>query len=198
VKQISKGGALMNIKAKIEKTGSLLTSIGVTLPIFKTALAAGISWWLATLFLPHFFPYLAPLAAVLVSNATAAESLEKAKNRISGVIGGVMLSILIAHWIPVSGVAVFLSVLIGLALATLLKLNQEIANQIGVSVIMVLAFINSPGYEWARILETIFGSIIAIFINVILIPPKTLSSKIKKMHRMKRKKRSLITDAPHG
>jgi uncharacterized membrane protein YgaE (UPF0421/DUF939 family) len=170
----------MHIKATSQKAESLFAHAGLTLSVFKTTLAAGISWWLATLLLPHLFPYLAPITALLIMNATVSDPIEKAIYRIIGVFGGVIVSLLIAHLIPVSGVAVFLSILIGMAFSTALNLNKEIATQIGVSSVMVLA-IHKSGYGLGRILETIIGSIIAILINAIVVPPNQVPGAIKNL-----------------
>jgi uncharacterized membrane protein YgaE (UPF0421/DUF939 family) len=168
----------MNRNTTSQKGESLLAHVGLTFPVFKTALAAGISWWLATLLLPHLFPFLAPITALLIMNATASDPIEKAFRRVIGVFGGVIVSILIAHLMPVSGIAVFVSILIGMAFSTALNLNKEIATQIGVSSVMVLAM-HKSGYGLGRILETIIGSVIAILINVIIVPPKQVPDAIK-------------------
>ncbi|WP_052137976.1 FUSC family protein [Heyndrickxia ginsengihumi] len=145
----------------------IINRFGITLQTFKISLAAGISWGLASLFTPHFYPYIAPLTAVLIVNTTLAKSVTKALNRLYGIIGGVGSCLFITHWIQPSAIAVFFSIFIGMTIATIFKLHQDSISQIGVTVVMVLAFMHSGGYEWGRILETIIGAFVAILITVL-------------------------------
>src|ERR1700730_8831784 len=140
---------------RLKHLRELMNRFGITLQTFKISLAAGIAWGLAAFLTPHFYPYIAPLTAVLIVNTTLAKSAAKALNRLLGVIGGVGSCLFITHWIQPSALAVFLSIFIGMTIATFFKLHQDAISQIGVTAVMVLAFTHSGGYEWGRILETI-------------------------------------------
>ncbi|MEJ9149688.1 FUSC family protein [Bacillus smithii] len=158
----------MNTKVFIKHLSRKLNRAGITLQTFKISLAAGISWWLATFITPHFYPYIAPLTAVLITNTTFEKAVTKAIHRFLGVVGGVACSLIVSQWIMPSGMAAFLSIFIGMAMAKTLKLHQDSISQIGVTVVMVLAFLHSGGYEWARIMETVIGSVVAIFVTILL------------------------------
>lgn len=162
------GEISMNTKVFIKHLSRELNRAGITLQTFKISLAAGISWWLATFITPHFYPYIAPLTAVLITNTTFEKAVTKAIHRFLGVVGGVACSLIVSQWIMPSGMAAFLSIFIGMAMAKTLKLHQDSISQIGVTVVMVLAFLHSGGYEWARIIETVIGSVVAIFVTILL------------------------------
>jgi uncharacterized membrane protein YgaE (UPF0421/DUF939 family) len=151
---------------EIKHLRDIMARLGITLQTFKISLAAGISWGLATFLTPHLYPYIAPLTAVLIVNTTLAKSATKALNRLLGVIGGVGSTLFILHWLEPSGTAVFLSIFLGMTIASAYKLHQDAISQIGVTSVMVLAFTHSNGYEWGRIIETIIGAIVAIVITI--------------------------------
>lgn len=151
----------------------LLTRIGFTLQVIKTAIAAAISWWLASLISKNPYPYFAPLAAILTLQMTVADSVVKAMQRIIGVIGGVAVSMLAIHWLGLSAFSIGVVVLLGMSLSTALRLNSQIVSQIAVSSLLVLAFGRTPGYAIDRIIETILGSVVSVVISAILVSPDT-------------------------
>ncbi|GAB3818500.1 hypothetical protein GCM10028895_15840 [Pontibacter rugosus] len=95
----------------------VFTRLGLTLQIVKTALAAAVSWIVATTILGSEFPYFAPLASILTVQVTVADSVEKATQRIIGIVGGVAVSLLIGHWLSISSLSIFLVILIGMAIS---------------------------------------------------------------------------------
>lgn len=151
----------------------LLTRIGFTLQVIKTALAAAIAWWLASLISKNPYPYFAPLAAILTLQMTVADSLVKAMQRIIGVIGGVAVSMLAIHWLGLNAFSIGMVVLLGMSLSTALRLNPQIVSQIAVSSLLVLAFGRTPGYALDRIIETVLGSAVSVLISAILVSPDT-------------------------
>ncbi|MFC7392286.1 FUSC family protein [Scopulibacillus cellulosilyticus] len=176
----------MKVYHAIKGIAGILSKFGLTFQVIKTALATGIAWWAATALTPNPYPFFAPIAAVLVVNATVAESLEKAFYRIIGTIGGVLVSLFIGHWLHVGTIAIFLSVLLGMVLATALSLNTQITAQIGVNSMLVLAFLHSPGYALGRIYETMLGCIIAIIVNAVIIPPNAIPKASKSIDDLSR------------
>ncbi|WP_187269992.1 FUSC family protein [Pontibacter qinzhouensis] len=152
------------------KGAEFLAKVGLTSQIIKTALAAAISWFLATSLLQDEYPFFAPLAAVLTVQVTVVDSLEKASHRLIGIILGVVLSMLIGHWFNISAYSIFFVILIGMALTNALRMNPQIVSQVGVSSLLVLAFGHSHGYATGRIIETMVGSVVAIAINALIVP----------------------------
>lgn len=163
---------------------TFLHKIGFSMLVFKTALAAAISWWIALLFTPEYPPYLAPIAAVLIVNITVASTLIKAFYRIVGVIYGVLINLLIGSLVSNSTIAIFLSVLLGTALTSAFRLNNQIVSQVGVSAVMALAFLKTPYYGWGRIAETILGCLVAILVNVVIAPSNNLPKAARSIRKL--------------
>jgi len=159
----------------LNKFFAFLARLGLTLQIFKTALAAAISWFVATNLLNAEHPFFASLAAILTVQVTVADSVEKATQRIIGIIGGVMLSMLIGHWFAIGASSIFFVILIGMGISKALRMNPQIISQVAVSSFLVLAFGQSEeGYAFDRIIETIIGSGIAVLINAVIVPQNAI------------------------
>lgn len=152
-----------------------MARLGLTLQIFKTALAAALSWFVATNLLHGEYPYFAALAAILTVQVTVADSVDKATQRIIGIVGGVMLSMLMGHWFKIGAVSIFFVILLGMGIAKALRMNPQIISQVAISSFLVLAFgQNEEGYAFARIIETILGSAIAVLINALIVPQNAI------------------------
>ncbi len=158
--------------------------VRAAIQVIKTALSAGMAWELAILITHNDYPYFAPLASVLVGQVTIADSLQKGINRTIGVIGGVLVSMFIGHWIPLNALSVFLVVLMGMALSTTLHMNAQITSQVGVSSLLVLAFGQEEAYIMGRIIETILGSAVAIGVNAIIVPPNEVPTAEKQILKL--------------
>lgn len=149
----------------------ILSRFGLTLQILKTALAASLSWVVATSLLHSEYPYFAAVAAIITVQVTVADSVNKATQRIIGIIGGVLLSMLLGQWFQVSAFSIFFIILIGMGIAKALRMNQQIISQVAISSLLVLAFGQTKeGYAYERIIETIIGSVIAVIINALIVP----------------------------
>ena len=155
----------------MNKIPDILNKLGLTLQIVKTAFAAALSWFVATNLLHSEYPYFAAVAAIITVQVTVADSVDKASQRIIGIIGGVLLSMLLGHWFRVSAVSIFFIILIGMGIAKALRMNPQIISQVAISSLLVLAFgQDKEGYAFERIIETIIGSGLAVLINALIIP----------------------------
>ncbi|PTX18442.1 uncharacterized membrane protein YgaE (UPF0421/DUF939 family) [Pontibacter mucosus] len=149
--------------------------IGLSLQIVKTALAATVSWVVATTVLGSEYPFFAPLASILTVQVTVADSVEKATQRIIGIIGGVAVSLLIGHWLSISTLSIFLVIIIGMGISRALRMNPQIVSQVAVSSLLVLAFgLQEDGYAVERIVETVVGSVVAVLINALIVPQNAI------------------------
>lgn len=155
----------------MSKLIQILNRFGLTLQIVKTAFAAAASWAVATSLLHSQYPYFAAVAAILTVQVTVADSVDKATQRIIGIIGGVLLSMLLGHWFQIGAISIFFIILIGMAIAKALRLNPQIISQVAISSLLVLAFGQlREGYAYERIIETMIGSAIAVLINALIVP----------------------------
>jgi len=145
--------------------------LGAYVQVVKAALACALSWWAASALFPGGRPYFAPLAAVLTVQVSIAESLARGGQRILGVVGGITVSLLLAHFLGVSGWSVGVLVLVGMAGATALGFGAAAVSQVGISALLILALKATPAYAAARLLDTIVGAVTAILLNALVIPP---------------------------
>ncbi|MCM3570243.1 aromatic acid exporter family protein [Neobacillus mesonae] len=148
--------------------------VGLTLHVLKSSLAGGVSWFAASWISHNQHPYFAALGAILTVQVTVANSIYKGTQRIIGIFGGVIVSIIVGKWLYPTPESIMLVVLIGMAFATALRLKPEAISQVAVSSILVLAFGNTPGYAIDRIIETMVGCLIAILLNIVFIPPNPI------------------------
>jgi len=155
----------------VNKIIEILNKLGLTLQIVKTAFAAASSWLIATNLLHSEYPYFAAVAAIITVQVTVADSVDKATQRIIGIIGGVLVSMLLGHWFRIGALSIFFIILIGMAIAKALRMNPQIISQVAISSLLVLAFGQTrEGYAFERIIETILGSAIAVLINALIVP----------------------------
>ncbi|MCC9136878.1 aromatic acid exporter family protein [Pontibacter silvestris] len=155
----------------MNRIAEILGRFGLTLQIAKTAFAAALSWSIATSLLHSEYPYFAAVAAIITVQVTVADSVDKATQRIIGIIGGVLLSMLLGHWFKIGAISIFFIILIGMGISKALRMNPQIISQVAISSLLVLAFGQTrEGYALERIIETIIGSAIAVFINALIIP----------------------------
>lgn len=155
----------------MSKIVEILNRLGLTLQIVKTAFAAAASWLVAASLLQSDYPYFAAVAAIITVQVTVADSVDKATQRIIGIIGGVLLSMLLGQWFEIGAISIFFIILIGMSIAKAFRMNPQIISQVAISSLLVLAFGQTrEGYGYERIIETILGSTIAVIINALIIP----------------------------
>lgn len=153
----------------------ILEKLGLTLQIIKTAFAAALSWFIASTLLQSEYPYFAPIAAIITVQVTVLDSVNKATQRIIGIIGGVLLSMLLGHWLSINAFSIFLVILLGMGISKALRMNPQIISQVAISSLLVLAFGQTEeGYAYERIVETVLGSGIAVLINALIVPQNAI------------------------
>lgn len=156
-----------------------LQRLGLQTQAFKSALAAALAWAIG-FYVPWgpAQPYLAPLTAVLTVQATIAESMQGAFQRILGVAAGVGIASLASHSIGVSPLTIALLVLLAQCLGALLGLTVVGTSQVVVSALLVLTVGETTDsgwlYGWGRVAETIVGAAVGIAVNGLVVPPSYL------------------------
>ncbi|WP_018477881.1 FUSC family protein [Pontibacter roseus] len=159
----------------MDRVIDILEKLGLTLQIAKTAFAASLSWFIASTLLQSEYPYFAAIASIITVQVTVADSVNKASQRIIGIIGGVLLSMLLGLWFKVNAFSIFFVILIGMAISKALRMNPQIISQVAISSLLVLAFGQSEeGYAYERIVETVLGSGIAVAINALIVPQNAI------------------------
>ncbi len=148
-------------------------------PPAKAAIAAGLSWWLATLAFGSHQPYFASLAAILSLQVTVYETLAFGAQRILGVVLGIALSLGLVHVLRASAAAVALLVFLGMSVSSLLGFRARAATQVGVSGLLVLALGGKPEYAAARLMETVLGALVGVGVQALLWPPDPTPSALE-------------------
>lgn len=142
------------------------------LQVLKVALAVALSWGVCLL-LGFALPIFAAIAALLVVAPSVNQSLGKGIERTVGVLGGVVLAWLASLVLPQGALTVLAVTLVAVLVARLLRLAPMAANQLPISAMVLLALGagSGPLFGFDRIVETLIGAVIALVINLVLVPP---------------------------
>lgn len=161
-----------------------LRHLGLTTQVFKTALAAAVSWQVAVMLLGRNRPYFAALAAILTIQVTIAESIERGGQRLLGIVGGITLSMLAVHLLGITPLSIGLLVLIGMASATALGFGPTAVSQVAISALLVLSLGGKPSYAAARLLDSALGAGIAVAVNALVVPPDATPDAARHLRRL--------------
>ena len=138
----------------------------------KTSVAVALAWLASQLLLPSDLPIFAAIAALLVVQPSVNQTLGRAIERTSGVIGGVVIASTIGFFLGQSSWVVLATIVISIVVAWALRLSPVSASQIPISAMLVLALgATTPGYALDRIYETFIGAGIALIVNAVIVPP---------------------------
>lgn len=148
-----------------------LEKYGCSLYMIRITLAASLSWLVVHSLYGDQYLYFAPLAAILITQGSVKASLEKGIYRLIGVIIGGVVSLFIGQFFDIGGLSILLILLIGIGFATACRLNILAVSQVGVTSVLALTFYQSDYVLW-RVAETFIGVLIALAINMIIVPPK--------------------------
>lgn len=155
------------------------------LQVVKTSVATVLAWVVAGAILPGQLPIFAAVAALLVVQPSVNQSFGKAIERTFGVILGVVLATGITVLFGDEGWVVLLAIVVAIMLAWLLRLSTGSANQIPISAMLVLALgTATPDYAVSRIVETMLGALIALIVNLVIVPPVLLATAHQAVSRL--------------
>lgn len=143
--------------------------------MIRITLAASLSWVAVhslfhTQYGDHYL-YFAPLAAILITQGTIKASLEKGFYRLIGILLGGIVSLIVGRFLDVGILSILLILLLGIGIATACRINIQAVSQVGVTSVLALTFYQENYVVW-RVAETLIGVLIALLINMIIVPPK--------------------------
>ncbi|WP_164472659.1 FUSC family protein [Cohnella candidum] len=147
----------------------------------KAVLAAVLSWLIANR-MGSEHPFFAPLAAILCLQVTVEKSIRLGFQRILGILVGVTLASGFVHTFGTHWWSLALLLLIGLTVGQAFKFPQYTYMQIGTSALLVLTVGTQASYGIDRIVETLIGAVIAIAVNLTVIPPDFSRETEKLLH----------------
>ncbi len=153
-----------------------LDRIGLDERVLKTALAAGLGWWLARVAVGAARPYFAPLAAILIVQATVAQTVSRGVQRVAGVLLGVLVAMAVTRFWGLTAWSIGGMVLAALALGSLTRLGGHGASQVAVSalLVMIVGAQTRVEYAWLRVVETLVGAAVGVVVCALLVPPNYL------------------------
>jgi uncharacterized membrane protein YgaE (UPF0421/DUF939 family) len=147
----------------------------------KSALAAGAAWGLVHLWLDAEAAALAMISSVIVVQVTSWQTVRKSIERVIGVLLGVSLAIMVAHYLGLSFWTIGLLVLLAQVVAMFLgDRRQYLATQIPISAALSLVLGATVGgsttglavsYPLLRLVGALAGGLIGTVISLLLSPP---------------------------
>lgn len=143
------------------------TEIGV---VTKSALAAGVAWWIARLVTDVDVPLLASLTAIVVVQVSVRASVLTAFQRSGAVVLGVLFALAIGDALTLNGLTIALLVAISLGVTQLLlRLPPAAARQAPISILVVLTTVSShESSAGERAVSTVLGALIGIIVSFAL------------------------------
>jgi uncharacterized membrane protein YgaE (UPF0421/DUF939 family) len=155
----------------------------------KSALAAGIAWFLIIHFTDHARPILAPLTALYAIQVTVAQSLAGISQRLLGLVAGLLVAFFVELWLGPNSVAIGLGVLIALAIGVRLRLDTVAITQLATTAVVGIAGGNiDPHWEYLAQLavDTGVGAAIGVTLNLLIAPPSHIDSAFEALSELSR------------
>ena len=149
-------------------TGRLSCWRSVAVPVVQTALAAGLSWFVAVHLFGHRAPLFAPVAAIISIDLTLGQRLRRAIELIVGASVGVGVSALLISAIGTGPWQVAVVVALATSVAVLLNGRAVINVQAALSAILV-ATLYVPGDTSGidRLFDGLIGAAIGLVIDAV-------------------------------
>jgi uncharacterized membrane protein YgaE (UPF0421/DUF939 family) len=138
----------------------------------KTAVATGVSWFIASDVIGNSIPVFAPLAALLTVQVTIWDSVARGLQRVLGVVVGVLVAYGFARLAGINAWSIGLVIFVSLLAGRALRLGQQGSIQVPVSALLVLVLgATTGGYALDRVLDTVVGAATGILVNLVVVPP---------------------------
>lgn len=150
----------------METNGLETSSRDLTPLIWKLAIGSALSWEVAKLFGSEY-PYLAPISVILCVQSTLGRTFRISIHRIAGTLIGIIVTVLIASHVKITGGNLGLLILVGCYSAKWLKLDKKVIHQVALTILFVFALEHKmKHYAMDRIKDTLIGIIITVLIQV--------------------------------
>jgi uncharacterized membrane protein YgaE (UPF0421/DUF939 family) len=168
----------------------------VLLQAVKTALACGLSWFVAADALGNSIPVFAPLAALLTVQVTIWESISRGLQRVLGVVAGVVVAYGFARLAGINAWSIGLVVLVSFLLGRVLRLGAQGSVQVPVSALLVLVLgATTGGYAADRVLDTAVGAALGIAVNLVIVPRSHVQEATAGVQGFARELAGVLADA---
>ncbi|MEU5696029.1 FUSC family protein [Actinosynnema sp. NPDC020468] len=139
------------------------------LPILHTAVAAGLSWLVATRVVGHEHPFFAPIAAVVCLGVSLGQRPRRAAELVVGVSVGVGVGDVLISLIGSGPWQIALVVALAMSTAVLLDGGAVIALQSGSSAVLVATLLPpSAGGGLDRMVDALVGGLVGLAVTALL------------------------------
>ena len=148
--------------------------LGIGERIVKTALAAGLAWFLATLLLDNPNPILAPITAIYAIQVTVARSFTGIAHRLLGLIAGLFVAFGVVVIGGTSALTIGLGVLVALLIGVRLRLDTVALTQLMTTAVVGIAGGAAHSdwhYLFQLLLDTSVGAAVGVTLNLLVAPP---------------------------
>ncbi|MFE2477989.1 FUSC family protein [Streptomyces sp. NPDC059389] len=136
----------------------------------RLALCAAVSWYLCLWWGTSTLPVPAVLPAVLIMREDVYAWPRLGRQRLAGVVVGVLLSTVVLHWVPEPAWSFPTVLVCGCAGMYLMGRPGAPNQQVLITALMVYATA-VPGYPLARLVETLVGIAVVVLLGPLLWPP---------------------------
>jgi hypothetical protein len=160
--------------------------------VVRTAVAAGLSWWIATALLHSDSASLAPAGAILGAHATPFATARKSLQRAAGIGVGFLLGVAAAASLGVNAVTVLLATLIGMYAGRLLRLGPQM-HQVALTAVLVMGTAAHFGYGATRLEDNVVGVLIGTLVGLLLPAPGFTRRAGEELARLTRQIADLLT-----
>ncbi len=137
--------------------------------LVQVAIAAPLSWVIATELLGHPRPFFAPVAAIIVLGQSFVERGRRAGEVAVGVAVGIGVADIIVGAIGVGAWQITVVVVLAIAAARFLGNSQLLANQAAISAVLVTT-IQTGGGPFGRFFDGVVGGCAALLVNALVVP----------------------------
>ncbi|GAB10217.1 hypothetical protein GOARA_053_00440 [Gordonia araii NBRC 100433] len=142
----------------------LLNSV---VPILQCGLAAGSSWWIATVVFEHPVPFFAPIAAIISLGLSLSKRWRRSVELVGGVAIGVLIGDLLVRYFGSGAWQIAVAVLIAMSLAVFVDNGPIIPMQAASSAVLVVA-VPITGAGFTRAIDALIGGLVGVLVVVIL------------------------------
>jgi hypothetical protein len=170
----------------------LVAGFGDGAMVARTAVAAGLSWWIATALLHSDSASLAPAGAILGAHATPFATARKSLQRAAGIGVGFLLGVAAAASLGVNAVTVLLATLIGMYAGRLLRLGPQM-HQVALTAVLVMGTAAHFGYGATRLEDNVVGVLIGTLVGLLLPVPGFTRRAGEELARLTRQIADLLT-----
>ncbi|WP_207453255.1 FUSC family protein [Herbiconiux sp. SYSU D00978] len=135
--------------------------------VLTAAIAAGISFAIASLLFEPQNAFFAPIAAVISVGLAAGQRIQRAVEIVAGVTIGIVLADLVLRYVPVGPITLTLTVLVAMSIAVALRTSTLFVNQTAVAaVVAVVLAPQASGGPFQRLGDALIGGAVALAISV--------------------------------